>query len=59
MGYNSGSLDIYLRVDNHLDERTTRDREAEESLKMEIQALIDSDPNYARIAPLGVSGGTR
>lgn len=58
MGYDTGSLDIFLRTDCHLDDRTTRDRRAVEDLKAEITALIDSNDDYARIAPLGVSGGT-
>lgn len=57
MGYNTGELSIYLRLDNHLGPETERDKRAAENLKLAIQELIDSDLDYRRIAVLGVEGG--
>lgn len=56
MGYNAAELRIPLRLDNHLGPETQRDKEAAESLRMEIEALIESVPAYQRIAIIGVSG---
>lgn len=57
MGYNTGELRVYLRLDNHLGEQTQIDRRAAENLKLAIEELIDSDLDYRNIAPLGVEGG--
>lgn len=54
MGYDTDELRIPLRLDNHLDERTWRDRSAAEELKEQIESLILSNPDYARIATIGV-----
>lgn len=56
MGYNAAELRIPLRLDNHLGPETERDKQAADDLRMEIEALIASTPEYERIAILGVSG---
>jgi hypothetical protein len=56
MGYDTATLRIPLRLDNHLGPETQRDRDAMDLLRHEIQSLIDSDPEYSRIAILGVEG---
>lgn len=44
MGYNVETITISVRLDNHLDERTERDKLQFEFLKREIKELCE-DPN--------------
>lgn len=57
MGYAIGELRIPLRAERHNSAGDKADDEAIESLKMEINALIDSTPEYGRVASLGCEGG--
>lgn len=56
MGYNPAEISVPLRLDNHLGPETERDKQAANDLRMEIEALIKSTPEYERIAILGVEG---
>lgn len=50
MGYNQEVIRIILRLSSHNSPQDDADREAAENLRMEINALIASDPDYSRIA---------
>lgn len=50
MGYHTDSLTIHARLERHNSDDDRRDDAAWERLKAEINALIDSDPEYTRIA---------
>lgn len=57
MGYTTGEFRIALRAERHNGPDDETDNEAIENLRMEIEALIASDPSYSRVAIIGVSGG--
>lgn len=56
MGYNTATLRVPLRLDNHGGEAQERDREAADDLAFDIRELIKENPRYERIAILGVEG---
>ena len=50
MGYNIEHIQSTLRLSSHNSEQDEKDRQAAENLRMELRALIASDPDYERIA---------
>jgi hypothetical protein len=56
MGYNTATIRIPLRLDNHGGESQRRDQEAAEHLARDIQRLIECRDAYKRIVILGVEG---
>lgn len=52
MGYTIENIQISLRLSSHNSEQDEKDRQAAENLRMEIRALVASDPDYERIASL-------
>lgn len=57
MGSNYCEIRVPLRISNHNSEQDDLDRAAVDALKRDIQAIIDSEPAYQRIATIGVEGG--
>jgi hypothetical protein len=56
MGYNTATIRIPLRLDNHGGIHQREDREAADDLAFDIRELIKENPHYERIAILGVEG---
>lgn len=49
MGRESREIRVLANVSRHNSEQDRKDDEAVANLRMEIEALVASDPNYARV----------
>lgn len=56
MGYDTATIRIPLRLDNHGGPEQEQDREAAEDLLFDIRERIKEVPAYERIAIIGVEG---
>ena len=49
MGYDTGKIEISYRTSNHNSDQDVLDEQAVDDLRMEIEALIASTPEYQRV----------